>query len=487
MNYNLKNEKGITLIALVITIIVMIIISGVATYSGIQTIESVQKTAFISEMEMIQAKINAIYEERKNDESKVKYYNSIGQDISFANQTKVAKALGETTVEGFRYFQSKDLEKINLSDINQDVLINYDTREVISLKGTKINGVTYYKLKDIPNYIGYNIEYTDKNTKAPSFTISKTKLSDNEYRLTIKDIVYNSNVKGGIVKYKLHSETNWILNGEDTSFTITKPGLYDICFTDKAGNETIKQELVNKFDYTGEGLLAYYDAENNTEAGHNETTTIWKDLTGNGYDGELKNFNSIVESGWTNNSLVFDGSDDFATIRNLDLSKYNDITICATYKILSIPNNKAVAVLSSDSSSNGRIFFGYGNNYLNYVVNSNTYASNFTEPDIWIYGDNNLAEIGKINSIITTYSGQSTTSTNRIYSNNNLVITNNTVMTSKWGSYNLDIGRTFGDNLDNHLHANIELYNLFIYEGALDENKIQHNYEIDKYRFGITE
>ena len=38
----------------------------------------------------------------------------------------------------------------------------------------------------------------------------------------------------GTVSYKLHNNTNWILNGEDTTFTVNIPGLYDIKFTDRA-------------------------------------------------------------------------------------------------------------------------------------------------------------------------------------------------------------------------------------------------------------
>lgn len=235
-------------------------------------------------------------------------------------------------------------------------------------------------------------------------------------------------------------------------------------------------------------MIAYYDAENNTGNGHSDTTTTWKDLSGNGNDVELKNFTQSISSGWSNNSLIFDGIDDFATIKNLELSSYNDITICATFKILSMPDNKAVAVLSSENAGTGRLFFGYGDNYLNYVANSNTYAINYTQPDIWLYGDNDLAQVGKTNNIIMTYMGQNSKKTNKIFCNNNTILTNSTIMTSKWGNYSIDIGRAFGDeHLANHPHANIQLYNLFIYQGSLSNEQIQHNYNIDKYRFNITE
>lgn len=240
----MRDTKGITLIALIITIIILLILAGVITSSGMESINISKKTAFIAELEMIQAKVNVIYEERKTNNENIDYYNSIGQDIYNIDQVHLNEVLGETSKEGFRYFNSSDLKKLDLDNINQEVLINYDTREIISLTGFEIDGVKYYKLKDIPDNIGYNVEYINPNTQVPEFTISQTKLGENEYRIKIENIVYNSNVTGGIVKYKLHSETNWILNGESTSFILTKPGLYDICFTDSAGNSSIVQKWI---------------------------------------------------------------------------------------------------------------------------------------------------------------------------------------------------------------------------------------------------
>ena len=68
----------------------------------------------------------------------------------------------------------------------------------------------------------------------PTFTVEIAKIGDEEYRFTLKDIVLGENVFGGTVSYKLHDATNWILNGENTTFTVNTPGLYDIKFTDKS-------------------------------------------------------------------------------------------------------------------------------------------------------------------------------------------------------------------------------------------------------------
>lgn len=92
----MKNEKGITIITLVITIVIMLILAGVVTNSGMQSIDTAKKTAFISEMEMIQAKVNTIYEERKSNTENIEYYNNIGQDISTVDNDKISIALGSS-------------------------------------------------------------------------------------------------------------------------------------------------------------------------------------------------------------------------------------------------------------------------------------------------------------------------------------------------------------------------------------------------------
>lgn len=238
----MKNQKGITLITLVITIVVMTIIAGVTTYSGFESIKSAQITAFTAELEMIQAKVNVIYEKRKKSDEEKEYYDKLGQNITVVNNDMLSIVLGESSKEGFRYFSKDDLKKIDLDDIKQDVIINYDTCEVISLKGIEIDGVKYYKLKDLPNYNSYEVEYVNKNTEAKEFIIEQTKLSDS-YRITIKDTNGND-INSGSVSYKLHNDENWLLNGNNMSFIVSKPGIYNVKYTDTAGNSKIKENIL---------------------------------------------------------------------------------------------------------------------------------------------------------------------------------------------------------------------------------------------------
>ena len=109
--------------------------------------------------------------------------------------------------------------------------------------------------------------------------------------------------------------------------------IYDRLLTEEeiAYNYRIDEKrynTVNETDYVTEGLIAHYDVINNTGNGYSNTTTTWKDLSGNGNDATLIGFDST--SGWQENYIKFDGIDDYAlSINNLGLSGDTALTMCA--------------------------------------------------------------------------------------------------------------------------------------------------------------
>ena len=61
----MKSNKGITLIALAVTIIVLIIIASVGTYSGVQALRDSKENAQLSEVRMIQQAVLENYTKYK--------------------------------------------------------------------------------------------------------------------------------------------------------------------------------------------------------------------------------------------------------------------------------------------------------------------------------------------------------------------------------------------------------------------------------------
>ena len=287
----------------------------------------------------------------------------------------------------------------------------------------------------------------------------------NKYKFTIKDIVYNSNVIGGTVKYKKHSKTNWILNGENTTFTIKEPGLYDICYIDSAGNYAIIQEWI----YVQNGLIAHYDGENNIGTGHDAKATIWKDLSGNGHDATLNNFSTSASSCWEDKALNFDGIDDWVLTPIVDLGEQH------TYEIaLNIPQiiNKNEEYIFNFSPS--PLLYDGMKLLKNGIMNIQSYSTYNVNPISYneYVGKNQLFSISTIK-------------------NKNSNFYNNGETKLKYESGNMEdtiSGKLVIGNLRENTNINFtgKIYGFRFYNRALTEEEIKINYEIDKYRFGIT-
>lgn len=90
-----------------------------------------------------------------------------------------------------------------------------------------------------------------------------------------------------------------------------------------------------------DGLLLWYDFKGmrNTDAGKE----VAKDLSGNGNDGTLTNFNFTEESGYKDNTLVFDGVDDKLTIPELELDE-TAMTVVHDGKLYAYEDDKVMTV-----------------------------------------------------------------------------------------------------------------------------------------------
>ena len=90
-----------------------------------------------------------------------------------------------------------------------------------------------------------------------------------------------------------------------------------------------------------DGLLLWYDFKGmrNTDVGKE----VAKDLSGNGNDGTLTNFNFTEGSGYKDNTLVFDGVDDRLIIPELELDE-TAMTVMQDGKIYAYEDDKVVTV-----------------------------------------------------------------------------------------------------------------------------------------------
>ena len=231
---------------------------------------------------------------------------------------------------------------------------------------------------------------------------------------------------------------------------------------------------VSNLGYVEDGLICLYDGEHNNFYNHDNKISNWIDLTNNNNDGNLMKFDYNEQSGWTNNSLILDGKNDWVKISYL-YSKNMTIEIVAkplkeTLKSYTYLANYQYGGMGIEKTENTKSNEGliYSNSKYNYISSK----------------ENN--EICKI------YSMSTGNNENRMYFSQNGNINyinevgivgapaNNTVFaigTNPDGdSYKIGSSEEF---------AKIEVYSVRIYNRCLSEEEIIQNYEIDKQRFSI--
>lgn len=212
---NLKNNKGITIYSLVITVIVLVIIAGTATYTAMDVYQDAKKEAFIQELQMVQNAVN-------NEYSKIEAGNYeclewgehivVGGENEDEAKTVISKAKNVAKDEidwsleeyKFTYFNKSMLQNIEeLKDIKQEILINFLTHDVISFKGLRISGEEYYSLEQMNvqnNY--YNNNQLDNNLYIQANLISWWDAIENGNTTVWKDLSGNNDLtfKGAYTK-----------------------------------------------------------------------------------------------------------------------------------------------------------------------------------------------------------------------------------------------------------------------------------------------
>lgn len=147
-----KNIKGITLVSLVITIIILMLITSVTVYTGTNVIKQVTLQNVNTDMMLIKAKVKTMEEQAKFNKDNSNYKGTPLIDVH--DNKKIDKLVDEEIVEDITkyYLLSKEdlnsmgLEKIDIAD---GYLVNYESEEIIYVRGLKKDDNMYYKLSNI--------------------------------------------------------------------------------------------------------------------------------------------------------------------------------------------------------------------------------------------------------------------------------------------------------------------------------------------------
>lgn len=149
-----KEQKGITIVSLVITIVILIIITSVTVYTSVSIIKQANLQTINTNMMLIQAKTKTIAEQAKFNKDTSNYKGTLISDIS--DNQKILKLIDNGVIDdASKYYllSNEDLQDLGLQkiDIEDGYVVNYDTEEVIYVKGFENEGTTYYKLSELRN------------------------------------------------------------------------------------------------------------------------------------------------------------------------------------------------------------------------------------------------------------------------------------------------------------------------------------------------
>ncbi len=437
----MSSNKGITLVVLVTIIILLLILSGTATYVGYNTIQNSAEQRFSNQLQEINEAVSIH-----------------SKDYESLELTKEEHKEDEIT---YNYVLSteEDYKKIGLYNIKDTVYVNFKDGLIYSKNGVngkhtlKDFGIEYYKPtqeeKNISNDISFDV------------TLEPQEYSW-KYVVNSENIICSGKPLEGNLLYAEYKEDKnkleWkrvakLSNGFELE--IKDPGIYELKYRDVEGKESDVKEI---YAYVKDGLELYLDGEYNENYKHNETATIWKDLSGNDNNGTMNG------GTWNEKSVIFDGEDDWTYVDNvlLDIKSFTIENVSNKKRLKNwedlwgLQSNRFVM---ESNKENSRSFY--------YTNSKNIYVNDIAELNKIVY-NSILVENNKVNSYKNGL---------KKYENVELL---NDINTS---------GEKFGIAADGNGNYNSKIdYNVFrIYNRKLSENEIEQNYNIDKVRYNISE
>lgn len=220
-----------------------------------------------------------------------------------------------------------------------------------------------------------------------------------------------------------------------------------------------------------DGLILWYDFS--AMANSDVSKGVAKDLSGNGHDGTLQNFNYTDESGYVGDGLNFDGVDDYAEITTIESS---DDTGSETVEVVFNTTIQRRQIIVSkhhynfDFAIEGSKFFawyGVGGSYVG------GYQQGMSD-DTFANGENHLITV-----VFERLKGKIS-----LYVNGEYYFTIGPDIESSDLGY-FDVSLYVGGRPRGGLEFPFvgDIYSTRIYNRPLTAEEIQHNYQLERERF----
>lgn len=267
----MKNQSGITLVGLIITVAVLLIIASISVYNGIDSVNSVRLNGFYTQLEIVQEKVDDIAstnESYVDQDDNVIYIKEAGQDLSEEQKNKLRNILDANNInssdiiDNFRYFTTQDIESIlDLREITYNLFINFENKIIVAEEGITIEDTTYYMLKNAKKFVETNSNKNVGNIAELGYS-NPIKYGEKTYKV----IVTPSNKVGdleendGYIKYKKTTSKYWETT-TNLEIILEFGRAYDIIYTD-LNNNTIQETIQIEYKKDEEGNIVKDDDGN---------------------------------------------------------------------------------------------------------------------------------------------------------------------------------------------------------------------------------
>lgn len=186
---NIKNENAITLMALVITIIVMAIIAGISISAGKVSLDSTKLRNFYLKLEIVQKRVDNIASQNEtyiDASGKEVVLKKTGSELTEKQKNFLLKTVGIEDESDFKYFTEDDLKQyFDLTDIGHNLFIDFENRIIVSEDPVTAKGEEHYVLENDIYFIN-NSNADEKNVgNLGVFTITVEKYGTQRYKIKV--------------------------------------------------------------------------------------------------------------------------------------------------------------------------------------------------------------------------------------------------------------------------------------------------------------
>lgn len=172
MKYKMKQEKGVTMVALVVTVIILLIITNILIYNAKDSIHINALTNLYNDIELLEEKVSEYYNEYGKIPAKIKYTNisQLSSVLSLNNDTGDFYVIDLEAMQGITLNYGKDYEKIkndadNCNNYTDVYIINENSHNIFYVQGISIqenNQIkTYYTDYTEPDETTIDLRYID--------------------------------------------------------------------------------------------------------------------------------------------------------------------------------------------------------------------------------------------------------------------------------------------------------------------------------------